>query len=214
MRAFLLFLACICLACAYALVICSYLIWSNWALVTAGLRAATWGSSDAGRAGAAGEVGGGWTAWVMRMSVTSTMVVAVSPWWLLATYYLLAVCGAALMCVGVLLVTQLRYMATGMTYIDYLKAQQQLQGTSSVSGDHQNGGGDGYGGGGTAGGADGGSMQQQPVLLRGPGLWVRLREVLGGGSSSGGGALSWLVPRWDPPEGVLLGAPADEKKAS
>jgi len=246
LRAFILFLACLVVACAYALVVCGGLIAAHWPHVSATMRGAAaaaaahaaqyvGGRRGAGAgAGAAvgsgssfaastplissssggggdgtsgGSSGGGVvhaiTGVFVRASMLFTFLIAASPWWLIATYYLFVVCAAVLLCVGLLLAAQLRYLATGMTYIDYLQNQGRA---AEEQHDRAHGSINGMNGGGKPG-AGGGAEAAAAAMRRQQGLWRRLRDVMGGGN-----VLMWfLVPRWDPPAGTMLGP--DAKKA-
>lgn len=56
------------------------------------------------------------------------MVLQSSPWWLLVAYYLVAVSLGVLFAVGVLLGSQLYYLAKGVSYVEYLQ-----QGATAVA---------------------------------------------------------------------------------
>jgi hypothetical protein len=184
LRAFLAFLACILAACLYALAVCGALVAANWPRIAASARA---GLAAAGRARRTSA--GGPLPLLARVSIAATVVLGGSPWWLLAAYYLILMCTGVLVTVGILLGAQLKYMASGMTYIDTLKA-----GAGACTGE--------------GGGAGAGSVAETAATPRPvPGLAARLREVMGGS-----GAIAWLTPRWDPPEGALA-AGGSAKKA-
>jgi hypothetical protein len=186
-RAFIAFLACVCAACLYALAVCGGLVAAHWGRVAANVRAGFAAAARARRPpGAGGAGGGGPLPLLARTSIAATVMLGSSPWWLLAAYYLLLLCTGVLVTVGVLLGAQLKYLASGMTYIDVLKAGRA-------------------GGGGSCGGGGGGGPGAPPACPP-PGLRARLREVMGGG-----GPAAWLVPRWEPPEGTLLAGGGGKK---
>ena len=64
-------------------------------------------------------------AFIARACLGMFAIVADSPWWLIVTYYLFAVALSVCLAVSVLLGSQLRYLAIGVTYIDYIKAGHQ-----------------------------------------------------------------------------------------
>ncbi|GBF95841.1 S-acyltransferase [Raphidocelis subcapitata] len=170
LRPFLLLLLCLLAASAYALAVTGGLIAAHWPRVRAGMRAAgaaareyrqrRHGGGGAG-GGPAGPPGGPRPPWHERVSDATTLLVAASPWWLLAAYYLFAMCSAVLVCVGVLLVGQLRYMAAGTTYVDALQGRPHARPSwrvlwarlrAALADDASSGGGGGGGGGGGSGG--------------------------------------------------------------
>ena len=112
--------------------------------------------------------------WLVRASLAGTLLLAAAPWWLLAAYYLLAVCGAALLCVGALLWAQLGGVAAGETYVDRLQRRRREAAEWA-------------GAAAAASGGDGGSSGNDADGLP-PGLWPRLCAVMGGRN-----VLVWLL---------------------
>ncbi len=229
LRAFILFLACLCVACAYALAVCGRVMAAHWPVVAAAARsaAAAWAGRDVREqvhsrsssihttSGSSGSGGGGGvaglfaaaTSLMFRASLGLTVLVAAAPWWLVATAYLAATCLAVLLCVAALLYAQLRYLAAGMTYIDSLKLRGRRQladpGGDDDSQQQQQRERErllaGQGSGGLTGSGGGGGEGSA-------GLWRRLVEVMGSDN-----VVRWLlVPQWEPPAGTLV---ADGKKA-
>jgi hypothetical protein len=141
------------------------------------------------------------------------LLLQLAPGWLLATYYLAAAAAALLLAVGALLASQLSYLGSGVTYIQFLKsaagtagAARSENGTAVASTDsstqhEQQGMGNGTqlgvrqldssGLSAAAGAEDAGAAAHEPShkkgLQRQPGkwrvLWSRVLEVLGVDSS-------------------------------
>jgi hypothetical protein len=141
------------------------------------------------------------------------LLLQLAPGWLLATYYLAAAATALLLAVGALLASQLSYLGSGVTYIQFLKrsagtagAAGSENGTAAASTDsstqhEQQGIGnwtqhgvrqlDGSGLPAAAGAEDAGAAAHEPShkkgLQRQPGkwqvMWSRVLEVLGVDSS-------------------------------
>jgi hypothetical protein len=125
-----------------------------------------------GAAAVAGGLGAvvppGKLAFIARACLGIFALVSGSPWWLIMTYYLFAVALSVCLAVSALLGSQLRYLAIGVTYIDYIKAGHQ------------------------------GFNAPQPSWRV---LGERLQQVFGGGHWA-----TWLLPRWRPVPGTLLGS--------
>lgn len=79
-------------------------------------------SSGVHMAAAGHQADAGWSS--ARLVVSGGMLLLLlqlAPGWLLATYYLAAACAALLLAVSLLLVSQLKYLGSGVTYIQHLK---------------------------------------------------------------------------------------------
>jgi hypothetical protein len=167
------------------------------------------------------------------------LLLQLAPGWLLATYYLAAAAAALLLAVGALLASQLSYLGSGVTYIQFLKRSAGTAGAAdsedgaaaavagSLTRHEEQAIGDGArqldssGLVAAAGAEDAGATgEQQPNkkgLHRQPGkrrvLWSRVQEVLGVDSGSGCSLCrAVLVPRWQPV--APAGAAAAAKKWS
>lgn len=152
------------------------------------------------------ELGGGrqWSSgWLLASTGVFFVLLQLAPGWLLATYYLAAASAALLLAVGALLCSQLSYLARGVTYIEHLKGAAAA-GTATA--------------GSKLGSTNGAAQEQerevlsvsvatvgaqsvqagctQPSGLRPQLLWMRVKEVLGAGSSCTDLVKALLVPRW------------------
>uniref|UniRef100_A0A383V6X1 S-acyltransferase n=1 Tax=Tetradesmus obliquus TaxID=3088 RepID=A0A383V6X1_TETOB len=153
------------------------------------------------------------------------LLLQLAPGWLLATYYLAAACAALLLAVSALLVSQLNYLGSGVTYIQHLKraagSAAAAPGADSCTEHRQQANGNGSpcnglqqvsaeqtdaGSAAAAGPVEFGARKPphvQQVLQRQYGkwqvLWGRLQDVLGVDGSSGFAfSTALLVPQWQP----------------
>ncbi|KAF8062024.1 PAT11 [Scenedesmus sp. PABB004] len=130
LRPFMLLLLWTLLAAAYVLAMCGLLVSQQWHVVRASVAARGGapppGAAGAAAAGAAGAAGAGArrppSAWLIASTGVFFVFMQLAPGWLLAAYYMVAVCTALLLGVGVLLGSQLAYLARGETYVESLKA--------------------------------------------------------------------------------------------
>jgi hypothetical protein len=200
LRPFLLFLLWTLLAAAYALAMCSVLVWREWDVVresaqlhsswshsssssststvhrgsaspgsssfndspsslpgaaavvvspvTPGAAAALSSSSMQLTASSRSTADGSWAdARLVARGGMLLLLLQVAPGWLLATYYLAAASAALLLAVGALLASQLSYLGSGVTYIQFLKqAAGSARGGAGSEHDTAAAGGDSFAG--------------------------------------------------------------------
>ncbi len=182
MRPFILFLSWVILSAIYIMGLCLTVLYSN----RAGLRHTAAQARLHAQAARQHSGSGSWADRLTNTLVPVFVVVSSIPWWLLCACYLLVVAVALLLCMGVLLGSQLRLLALGLSYVDHLQAQRRQQN-------------------GSKGSVGSGQEEVGDVHFSFSRLQQQLVGVFGGWNVA-----LWLLPRWRPLPGVL----ASSKKAA
>lgn len=146
-----------------------------------------------------------------RVSTAAIYLLSSAPWWLAAAYYIFSASSALLLAMGALLVSQLRYLSLGITYVEFLQhgqreaaRLQQLRPPPQQAGppgqargaqDQQQGQAD------PQAALPAAAAGQQPPRASARRLLARLAEIFGSANPA-----TWLLPRWQPPAGTFVHA--------